>query len=171
MTETTSPFANLYLKIVSRLEAEVPELKFIDQDLGQLENYEIRPAVEFPCALIDVDDFDFTDAGNFTTQIGNGLLVIRLGVGAWSPSNNLAPNDVRLKALNYYEIEQKIHVALHGWSNDGFAKLRRKKAKKEERNDNIRVRVISYAVTIQDETTKPTRTSLPRPGATVGTTN
>lgn len=170
MTETNSPFANLYLKVVARLVAQVPELKFIDQDLAQLENYEIRPAVEFPCALLDVDDFEFTDVGNFTTQIGNGLLIIRLGVGAWSPSNNLAPNDVRVKALNYYEIEQKIHLALHGWQDDGFGKLRRKKAKKEERNDNIRVRVISYAVTIQDETTKPARTSVARPGATVAST-
>ena len=159
--ETTSPFGNIYLKVQQRITAEVPEL-YVDQDLGQLDHYDIRPAVSFPCALLDVDDFTFTDNGN-NTQQGIGMLKIRLAVAAYSPSNNLAPNEVKLKALGYYDIEQKIQKALQGWKGEGFSRLLRAKAKTELRNDNIRVRQIAYSVFISDDSCKPTTTTLATP--------
>lgn len=159
--ETTSPFGNMYLKVQQRLLAEVPEL-YVDQDLGQLDHYDIRPAVAFPCALIDVDDFNFTDNSSYTQQ-GLGMLKIRLAVAAYSPSNNLAPNEVKLKALGYYEIEQKVQKALHGWKDEGFSKLLRRKSKTELRNDNIRVRQIAYATSIDDDSCKPVRTTVSTP--------
>lgn len=159
--ETTSPFGNLFLKVQSRLKDQVPEL-WVDQDLGQLEHFEMRPAVNFPCALIDVDDFTFTDNSS-NTQQGLGMLKIRLAVAAYSPSNNAAPNDVKLKALGYYDIEQKIQKALHGWKDEGFSKLLRRKSKTELRNDNIRVRQIAYATSIDDDSCKPVRTTVATP--------
>jgi hypothetical protein len=168
MIETSSPFANLYLKVMARLTAMVPELRYIDQDLGQLEHYEIRPAVSFPCVLIDVDAFDFSDTSS-NSQVGEGMLKIRLGVQAYSAANNLAPASVQLKALEYYELEQKIHEALHGWRDEGFSKLLRRKSVLEDRNDPIRVRVIPYAVTFDDSTTATKYTTVARPEATIRT--
>jgi hypothetical protein len=136
--------------------------------LGQLEHYEGRPPVSWPCALIDVDGFDFSDVGGDNEQIGEGFLIIRLGVPAYSPANNLAPGVVRLKALEYYNIEQKIQVALHGWRTEGFSKLLRRKSTLEDRNDPVRVRVIPYAVSFDDDTTKPHTTKVQRPPAIVG---
>jgi hypothetical protein len=168
-TETTSPFANLFLKVMDRLKTAVPELRYIDQDLGQLENYGDRPPVAWPCALLEVDEFDFSDVGSHNTQTCDGFLIVRLAVPAYSNSSNITPKNVTLKGLEYYALEQKIHEALHGWRADGFSKLLRRKSKLEQRNDAIRVRVIPYAVSFEDETTKPVRTAVPRPDSTIGT--
>lgn len=167
---TTSPFANIYLKIVERLTAQVPELRYIDQDMGQLENYTMKPPVSFPCALIELGDFDFDDMAGKNMQHGEGLVLIRFATESWSPSNNLAPTQIREKALAYYDIEQKIHVALHGWRSTGFSKLLRRKAVKEQRDDtNIRVRILAFATSFEDDTTMPATTSIARPGVIIGT--
>lgn len=167
---TTSPFANIYLKIVDRLAAQVPELRYIDQDFGQLENYTMKPPVIWPCALIELGEFDFDDMAGKNMQHGEGLVLIRFATEAWSPSNNLTTAAIREKALRYYEIEQKIHVALHGWRDTGFSKLLRRKAVKEQRDDtNIRVRVLGYATSFEDDTTMPVTNTIPRPGVTIGT--
>lgn len=166
-TETNSPFANLYLKVMARLLEQVPELRYIDQDMGQLEHYEIRPAVSFPCALIEVDEFDFSEVGSQLRQIGEGFVIIRLGTPAFSPANNLAPAAVREKALDYYNVEEKIYQALHGWNADGFSKLLRRKSKREERNDTIKVRVMVFATSFDDDTAQPVYTKLPRPAAII----
>lgn len=166
--DSTSPFGNLYLSIMDRLVAEVAALRYIDQDLGQLDNYDIRPAVSFPCALIDISDFESDDMAGKNMQHAEGLVIITLGFDPFSASNSLAPGDVRLKALEYYDIEQAVHVALHGWRNEGFSKLLRRKAIKEGREDKFRVRKIAYATSFEDDTTMPVLASLPRPEPFIG---
>lgn len=166
-TETTSPFANLFLKVKARLKDQVPELKYIDQDLGQLENYGTKPPVSWPCALIEVDEFEFSDVGGYNQQIGDGFLIVRLANPSYSPTSNITPAQVTLKGLEYYDLEQKIYVALHGWSEAGFSKLLRRRSKKEERNDNVRVRVIPFAVSFDDDTAAPVKRIVARPPATV----
>jgi hypothetical protein len=148
MSDITSPFGNLFLKIQARLDSEITGL-YIDQDLGQLEHYETRPSVPFPCALLDIDDFDFDDMA-YNKQKGEGYIKIRLAVAAWSPSSSLVPDEVKLKAMGYYDMEQKVHEALQGWCDDGFSKLLRRKSKTELREDNIRVRIIIYKTSFED---------------------
>lgn len=161
---TTSPFANLYLKLVDRLTAEVPELRYIDQDYGQLENYTLRPPVSFPCLLIEMGDFDFEDLGGTNMQTASGLLLMRLAGEAWSASNNLSTGQIMEKALEYYDLEQKIYVALHGWRAEGFSRLLRRKAVKEQRDDtNVRVRVLAYEWGFQDDTASPVKVAIARP--------
>lgn len=166
--DSTSPFGNLYLCIVARLVAEVPALRYIDQDLGQLDNYDLRPAVSFPCVLIDMGDFDTDDMAGKNMQHAEGLVIVKIATDPFSSSNSLAPSDVRLKALEYYDLEQAVHVALHGWRTTGFSKLLRRKAGKELREDKFRVRAVAYATSFEDDTTAPVVTSIPRPTVTIG---
>lgn len=44
----------IYLTLLELLNL-VPALKFTDLDKGQLEFYQTRPAVAFPCALIKIE--------------------------------------------------------------------------------------------------------------------
>ena len=45
----------IFSAVQSRLQQKVSELKWIDFDFGQLDAYELRPPVQFPCALIDIE--------------------------------------------------------------------------------------------------------------------
>lgn len=49
---------DIFVSLCDRLEKEVPSLRWIDEDLGQLNvGNSTRPAVDFPCCLIDIGVF------------------------------------------------------------------------------------------------------------------
>ena len=155
--DTTSPEANMYLSILERIRTQVPEIRYIEQDFGQLENFTLRPAVSWPCALIDIDDLDFTDIGGNNRQEAKCYVYIRIAAVAWSTSSNLTPDAIRGNALLYYALEQKIYQALHGWRAPGFSKLLRRKSKKEIREDEVRVRILVFETSFEDDTASPVR--------------
>jgi len=165
----TSPFANLHNALIERITLMVPEIRYIAQDMGQLEHYEIRPPVSWPCCLIDVgDDFNFSDVAGTFKQQADGLIMFRLGMVKYTDSNNLVPANIRENALQYFEIEQKLFVALHGWAPAGFGRLLRRKSTKELREDDILVRRVPFAISFTDESAKPVKTTIARPGINVG---
>lgn len=164
-----SPFANLFNELLNKLKT-VTQLRFIAQDLGQLEHYNIRPAVTYPCCLIDIDEMSFSDMQNDKTQMGEGFIQVRIGMVKYTDANNLTPDVYLENALQYYEIEQAVHLALHGWAPplDGFGRMLRRNAVTEKRDDDIRVRLLRYAINFTDVSTKPVRTTIPRPDTIIG---
>jgi len=69
----------LYETIVARLTAQVPELKMIDFDMGQLDvlAMDIRPGVVFPVALVDISFPRCEDLSEDTQQV-SAFVKIRL---------------------------------------------------------------------------------------------
>ena len=55
------PIAAILLSVQTQLGARVPELAYIDKDWGQL-SYEV-PSVKWPCALLDVENVNYTQEG------------------------------------------------------------------------------------------------------------
>lgn len=144
-----SPFANYFLEIMSRIETEVPAIRYINQDLGQLEEDTDRPSVTFPCALIDFDDFQYTDM-SYNSQVGEGNVIIRVAHAPYSNSSNLSPDAVKEKALQYYEHEQSVFEALQGWVSNPFGAMTRIAQGNEKREDRLRVRYMIFKVSYQD---------------------
>jgi hypothetical protein len=159
-----SILANIFLEIQARILAEVPEVKWIDQDLGQLEFYDReRPPVLFPAVLIDIPSATYSDAGQYS-QLAETTLEIRLAVAAYKQASHVHSLQHREKALEYYNIEHKLNQVLHGWSNSQFfSSLSRTGSITERREDNIRVRSLRYALTFSDSTAMPVTTSVPKP--------
>jgi hypothetical protein len=159
----TNYFADLFLAISSYLKTAIPEVRFIDADLGQLDNYELRPAVTFPCILIDFAQATYTDLGH-PSQLGEVVISIRLAVSPFSASNILAPLSVREKAVSYFTIEQKIFIALSGFYTAYTTPLSRTAVSTELRQDDtIRVRNITFTTSYQDDTAQPNRTAYAAP--------
>lgn len=165
-----SPQANLFEALLVRLATEVTALQYIEQDFGQLENYEIRPAVAWPCALIDIEEFKYTDNVGNNSQIAEGIVSIRLGMVKYTDANNLTPTLIRESAYDYYNLENDVYKTLQGWNAPGFGKFKRRASGTERREDDIRVRIIKLAVSFTDNSAVPIKTSVPRPGAVVGVT-
>lgn len=161
---TTSPFANLYLNTVDRLKEKAPLLRYIEQDLGQMENYPEggKPPVSFPCALIEIDDTAFDEIGELG-QLGEGILQVRVCQPSYSAANSLAPVEVRKTALNFYETEQQVHLALHGWAKDNVRKMIRISTKLEKRHDEYRVRILRYKFGMEDYSAEPIKVIIARP--------
>ncbi len=159
MIALNSPFAKLFLALQERIASAVPEIRHIDQDLGQLEFSTLRPKLAFPCVLIDFSDFDFDDDGN-NGQKGEGDIGFRLAFAPYSNTSQSTPDTYKYKALAYYELEWKLHKALHGWSPDEydygeeFGRLNRKKAGTEGLEDDLRVRTMRYGMSFEDQSTQ-----------------
>lgn len=162
-------FANLFIALQERITTEVPEVKWIDFDFGQLEVYPdgLKPAVLFPCVLVDFTGFQWQEASKGTQQ-GEGMVIVRVAHAPYTNSNQLTPAPQKEKALNCFEIERKVHIALHGWGDGNFARLLRRSTDTEKREDTIRVRVMQYATSVKDAAAKPASQSVTRPELELG---
>lgn len=148
-----SPFANIFMAVQQRIQANVSTIAYIDQDLGQLKSG-VRPPVAWPCALIDFEDFDFENLGE-NVQTATGTVVLRLAFAPYSKSSQVTPTAYLQQAIGYYDIEWALHLALQGWAPGAdFGRLIRTRASTQKRNDNYRVRELRYSIAFEDYSTK-----------------
>ncbi|NDD52945.1 hypothetical protein EBZ39_03555 [bacterium] len=187
-------FQLLFLALAQRIAsvkntANESVFRYIDQDLGQLEYHDgkdVRPPVSFPCALIDVAQFKYTELGQ-NMQQAVGTITIRIGFPPFSATSAGTPSQYQSKALAYYALEQALAVALHGWlptlateSTDAegdvikveaanevlhraFGSMVRTDAETEQRADFIRVRTLTFSIGLEDITTAWEQHTAPKP--------
>lgn len=146
-----SYFGQIYVALAAYLKAQVPELKWIDMDLGQLDHFEYKPNVNFPCALIDFPNADYTNESQLVQQ-GDIIVQFKLGFAPFSQTSQAAPTNVKDKGLVYFDIEQKVFEKVQGWENDITQPFIRLNAATDKRYEEIglRVRVLTFATSYQD---------------------
>lgn len=153
--------AQIFEAILQRLMT-VPDVRYIEQYLGQLENYDLRPPVNWPCCLIDIDDFSFSDTGNELGQLAGGFLQVRIGLVKYTDSNNLTPANIRPNGYKYMEVADAVAAALHGWAPPGCTRLLKRAAVTEKRDDDIRVKVLRFTFSYKVRLA-PGKGTVPRP--------
>ena len=155
----TSPKSQLYIAIEKRLKDLVPELRMIDIDYGQLDFYQERPAVSMPCVLIDFPNMSFDNLGA-NVQWANVSISVRLGCSPFSSSSSMVPDLTKALAMQYFEIENKVYQALHGWvpvievdgeDMDIAQPLVRMSSDKERREDPFIVMAMLYTTAGEDQ--------------------
>lgn len=163
----TSPNGKLFVAIQDRLVSKVAALKWVDQNFNQLE-IEPRPPVNFPCGLIDLVNFTFEDLSN-GSQRASGRVIITIATAPYSNSNMVTPTPQKEKALEYYEIEYAVHIALHGWVPlQGMTALSRRAMDKIEGEILLRERMIVFDCGYTDTGAVPQTTKIPRPDPVIG---
>lgn len=145
-----SLYAQLYEALQEQIKSEVPEIRYIDVDLGQLDYYETRPGVSWPCVMIDFIMGQWSNESG-GVQWGDFTVNIRLGFAPFSSANSLAPDVVQEKALQYFEVEWKLYKALQGFDADGLIQpMTRVSDGTEKREDPFRVRNMAFATSAED---------------------
>jgi len=152
--------------IEGRLESQVPLLKYIAQDWGQLSLYTHgdRPPVKFPCALVDIQSGQFSNDGNLVQE---GLLQIVITVADMTQNvSRKAPVDLTAYEMRIYDIMQDIYKVLQGWSGGtDYSGLVRTSFGRAIRSDGIRMRTMTFTCNWQDRFAQPVIDR--RPAATV----
>lgn len=143
-------YANLFLAIQERIKNQVPEIRFVEQNFGQYGFEDYRAMVAFPALLIDFPLTNYSALqGNI--QLGSATINVALLFEPFSQSYNLAPDAVKQKALEYYDIEQKVCKALQGFATDYCTPLARTDAKSQNRNDiGLRIRELNFSTNFED---------------------
>jgi hypothetical protein len=140
----------LFIAISDRLEVQVPELRWVDWDSGELDVMGERPRVAFPCAMIDIT-YPRTDDQTDVSQIVTAQINIRVAFTPKGATNNKSP--VRAQALAVYDVLAKIHTALQGWrQNYDFNQLTRMSARAEKRRDGLKVYDLIYQTRFEEVT-------------------
>jgi len=156
-----SAFANLFLLLQERVQDEVPDITFIDQDLGQINTGVTDFPVTFPCLLIDFEDFDFKNLSE-NVQTASGTVLLKLGFSPYSSSDSSATEESKEAALQFYDIEWDLHKTLQGWDpGDYFGHMDRTSAITQKRDDALRVRELRYTIAFEDYSTKYTQSTAP----------
>lgn len=142
--------------IKSQLE-KVSELKYIDEDWGQLNLYGIEMPVKWPCALVRLTSATFSNIGTniraipINRQEGTLSFEITIAKTKLSNSSNRAPINQQNKAFEVWELVEKVHQTLHGWSPmEHTGKLIRTSIGSIKRDDGIQEIKIAYTSGIHD---------------------
>ena len=131
--------------ILTKLQ-EVEEIKFIDVNFGQLtlEN----PAVDFPCALIDVEHINYSSIKG-GHQIAEAYIDITLAFKIYAPTSAGTPIKQQNLGLQHYKIIKKVSNLLHNWEEASFSRLCRTSIKRNDKNSPI-----SYTLSFKCQYTK-----------------
>jgi len=149
----------IFTEVLSLL-SQVPELRFVGEDWGQL-NFE-QPPVNFPCALVDLFEIDYSDAGK-NLQKADAKLTISIADIRYDGITAFNPAKVNEQAFAIFGIIEKVNALLHGYGNEYHSKFSRKKVMKVEREDSIREFRMIYEFRFEDETAMPELTKHPVP--------
>ena len=88
----------IFIAVCDRLKTEVPQLRWIDAEEGQLNTGE-RPAVAFPCCLIDIS-YPSCETHMGGRQKIKAQIQLRVAFQAGGSTNAAAPKLVREHALS-----------------------------------------------------------------------
>lgn len=114
---------NLVKSLFVRLQEEVPQLNYIDVDLGQTKSD--IPSTGYPCALIDISEVQYTSS-NWSSQLALSAVKIRLGFNKGEVSAEEEPTILLQQALQYCDVIDCVSSVLHGFGAPEFSPLVRK---------------------------------------------
>ena len=143
-------------KIQQKL-SEITELKYIDENWGQLDYYSPNMPVQYPCALIDVQQVQFTNLGRDMSkkpvqrQIGQVVLKITIADIRLTNSSMQAPRAQKEQVWAIWDIIEKIHRQLHGVSLlPNVSPLIRGSQNRTLRDDGVQEYEVYYSCEVQN---------------------
>lgn len=141
----------LYSTILERIKSQVPEIKMIDFEMGQLETLENdqRPSVLFPCCLIDIDYTNCEDESDTTQQV-EARVTLKFAFQQQNNTDSLATSAKRNAGLLVFDTIEKAHVALQGYSTDQFSNFSRRSMTPDRRFVGIKVVDVVYETTFEE---------------------
>lgn len=101
-----------FLKTHQTLQAS-QLFSFIDRDRGQIDRYDQRPAVRFPCALIKVNQPKRENLSSFIQRITE-TVQIRIAFEKTIDQHNLQDSERLTKALDYYDTIEEVKTLFQG---------------------------------------------------------
>ena len=143
-------------KIQQKL-SEITDLKYIDENWGQLDYYSPNMPVQYPCALIDVQQVQYTNLGRDMSkkpvqrQIGRGSIKITIANMRLSNSSMQAPRRQKEEVWAIWGIIEKIHQRLHGVSLlPNVSALIRSSQSRTLRDDGVQEYEVYYSCEVQN---------------------
>ncbi|GIM55734.1 hypothetical protein CAPN006_01280 [Capnocytophaga canimorsus] len=141
----------LYITLIELLK-EIPEIKWADLDMGQMQ--EEMPPVAFPCVLINID-LSKIETIDFDLQHVQANFSITLHAKMLNETNANAPEKVRLQGLAYLDLVDKITAKLQGYSDACFYEFERVSVQSQNIRQGIQSTVLRFETSFRERIAKP----------------
>lgn len=108
------------IELIARLGQQIPELRMIDEDYGQLEpNPGDQYPVTFPCALLSAVETEWSDAGipQVNVQKGTAEITVRLAVDCYDDTH--VGSGTTDKIAERARLNRRVVQALQGYRPKG----------------------------------------------------
>lgn len=134
------------LKAIYTQLKTVPAIKWIDEDFGQIDNYETRPAVQWPCALVSMNQ-NFDSLGSDAYDISSNITV-RIAHNRFADRTPMAADLAFKFTLDKLDDIEAVKTALEGFEVAGHSgRFYLRGINTERRTDGIAVKVLSFQET------------------------
>lgn len=137
--------------------SEISELKYVDENWGQLDYYSANPPTKWPCCLIDISDIQYSNIGidrNKTPmqrQMGSCIIKLTVANVRLTNSSQRAPIGQKQEAWKVWHLIEEVHQHLHGFAPvTNASALIRQNLQRTLRDDGIQEYTITYQVEIQN---------------------
>lgn len=104
----------IYLNTLEKYK-ELPAIKLVDRDRGQIDRYEGRPSVKFPCALLKISLPKRKNLDS-TTQMCTANITMRIAFERLNEANSITSATRLAQALEYYGIANDIESLFQGFA-------------------------------------------------------
>jgi hypothetical protein len=145
------------LKNITALLQSIPELRYVDEDWGQLDYYSPHFPVLWPCALIDIANADYSNIGKDRTatpaerQEATATLQLRVADLKLSNSSAMTPDTMKEDVWVVEDLLQKIHEKLQGFKpGENTGVLVRTKRSRAKRDDGVQLYNVVYTFGIHN---------------------
>lgn len=143
--------------VQERLSLKEPNIKYLDEDWGQLDYYNDNPPVQWPAALLELQSVSWK---NQSQKVQDGVMSISISVADIKTTNTSfrAPATQKQTAAAIWVVLENIHKALHGWNpasnypelRNAFGTLSRVSTQRVKRDDGIRQFIVIYSCECTD---------------------
>jgi hypothetical protein len=140
----------LYQDLLTRLAAQVPDLRWIDYDQGQIDYPAEHYPIDFPAVLIDFENTEWEDIGQ-QIQGGDVTITFRVVFRLYEDLNNHTPAASRQEGLNKLQLLNTLHKALQGFAGVHYNALSRVRQFTEKRDDGLKVVAMQYGTYLTDQ--------------------
>lgn len=131
--------------------AEITELQYIDEDWGQIDYYSPNMPVKWPCCLIDLQSGQFSniskDMSKHPRDRQNASFMVKISLANMRLTNTsyLAPKGQKDNAWAIFELVEKVHQKLHGFSPlENCSKMLRTSFGRTQRDDGVQEYAVMY---------------------------
>lgn len=129
----------------------IDNINWIDLDKGQLNQYDTRPAIEFPAVLLKIE-YPSTSKLSRKEQQCTVLVTVSIVYDCFDDTDSITEADRLQQSLQVYDIAQEVHETLQGEIDNTIirAPLERLSVRDPNRNDQLKVLQYTYSTRIID---------------------
>ncbi|AIM38283.1 hypothetical protein KO02_17525 [Sphingobacterium sp. ML3W] len=124
----------------------LPSIAWIDLDKGQLNNYEVRPSIDFPAVLLKLE-YPSTTKLSGKQQQCNVILTASIVFDFMDDTSSITPDDILEQSLKVFDIADEVHKKLQGAMDVTVIRTPLDRASVRDPNRADKIKVLQYVYT------------------------